>query len=98
MRDTDGERAKEAGRLRARLGVLEGREGEKGRRWEELERRVCRVEKVRQLLRDDAGGGRRVVSAGVVEGKGMVDGEGGGLSRNSRPDEPFEGGIGVFNG
>ncbi len=76
MRDRDGERAKEAGRLQARLGVLEGREGEKGRRWEELERRVCRVEKVKALLRED-GGGRRVVSAGVVEGKGVLDGEGG---------------------
>ncbi|KAI4208789.1 MAG: hypothetical protein LQ349_009631, partial [Xanthoria aureola] len=76
LRDRDGERVKEAGRLQARLGVLEGREGEKGRRWEELERRVCRVEKVKALLRED-GGGRRVVSAGVVEGKGALDGEGG---------------------
>ncbi|KAI4112053.1 MAG: hypothetical protein LQ339_000060 [Xanthoria mediterranea] len=75
LRDRDGERVKEAGRLQARLGVLEGREGEKGRRWEELERRVCRVEKVKALLRED-GGGRRVVSAGVVEGKGVLDDEG----------------------
>ena len=65
------------GRLRDRVGVLEGREGEKGKRWEELERRVSRVEKVRGLLGDEVGGGRRVMSAGVVEGRGAVDGEGG---------------------
>lgn len=70
------EREKEEGRLRARVGVLEDREGEKGRRWEELERRVGRVEKVRRLLGEE-GGGRRVVSAGAVEGvDGRVDGSG----------------------
>ncbi|KAL8842192.1 MAG: hypothetical protein Q9176_002885 [Flavoplaca citrina] len=77
LRDREKERAKVEGRLRDRVGVLEGREGEKGRRWEELERRVSRVEKVRGLLGDEVGGGRRVVSAGMVEGRGTVDGEGG---------------------
>ncbi len=58
--------------------MLEGREGEKGRRWEELEKRICRVEKVKALLREDGGegGGRRVVSAVMLEGKGREDGEG----------------------
>ncbi|KAL8767006.1 MAG: hypothetical protein Q9209_006360 [Squamulea sp. 1 TL-2023] len=63
LRDGEKEREKEEGRLRKRVVVLE----EKGRRWEDLERRVCRVEKVKALLRDGEGG-RRVVSAGVVEG------------------------------
>ncbi|KAL9593617.1 MAG: hypothetical protein Q9179_005786, partial [Wetmoreana sp. 5 TL-2023] len=57
-------------RLRERNALLEGREGEKGRRWEELERRVGRVERVKALLAGDEGGGRRVVSAGEIEGKG----------------------------
>ncbi|KAL8999371.1 MAG: hypothetical protein Q9169_001797 [Polycauliona sp. 2 TL-2023] len=70
-REREGERMK----LQARVGVLEGREGAKGRRWEELEKRVCRVEKVRELL-GEGDGGRRVVSAGVVEGRGVVGKEG----------------------
>ncbi|KAL8805226.1 MAG: hypothetical protein Q9182_002101 [Xanthomendoza sp. 2 TL-2023] len=67
-----GEREKEEGRLRDRVKVLEGREGEKGRRLGELERMVGRVERVRGLL-----GG---VTAGVVEGgvgkEGSVDADG----------------------
>lgn len=76
MREREKEREKVECKLRDRVGVLEGREGEKGRRWEELERRVCRVEKVRGLLGDEVGDGRRAVSAGMVEERGTLDGQG----------------------
>lgn len=59
------EREKEEGRLKERLSVLEGREKGKSKRWEELEMRVRRVERVKGLLDGEAG---RAVSAGVVEG------------------------------
>ncbi|KAL8916370.1 MAG: hypothetical protein Q9208_008560 [Pyrenodesmia sp. 3 TL-2023] len=67
------EREKEEGRLKERLSLLEGREKGKGKRWEELEMRVRRVERVKGLLGEDASG-RRAVSAGVVEGKGSAEG------------------------
>ena len=62
--------------LRERVRAMEGREGEKGKRWEELERRVGRVERVKALLGNemDGGLGRRVVSVGDVEGKGGAGG------------------------
>lgn len=63
------EREKEEGRLKERLSLLEGREKGKGKRWEELEMRVRRVERVKGLLGEDASG-KRAVSAGVIEGKG----------------------------
>ncbi|KAL8749890.1 MAG: hypothetical protein Q9184_006622 [Pyrenodesmia sp. 2 TL-2023] len=67
------ESEKEECKLKERLSVIEGREKGKGKRWEELEMRVRRVERVKGLLSED-GPGRRAVSAGVVEGKGSAEG------------------------
>ncbi|KAI4117237.1 MAG: hypothetical protein LQ338_007584 [Usnochroma carphineum] len=64
------EREKEQERLRERLSVLEGREKGKGRRWEELEMRVRRVERVKELLEVE---GRRAVSASVAEGNRVAE-------------------------
>ncbi|KAI4182840.1 MAG: hypothetical protein LQ346_006464 [Caloplaca aetnensis] len=71
------EREKEEGRLKERLSLVEGREKGKGKRWEELEMRVRRVERVKGLLGEDVSG-RRAVSAGVAEGKGSGAGLDGG--------------------
>lgn len=69
------EREREEVRLRERIEVLEGREKGKGRRWEELEMRVRRVERVKGLLAGgEEGGERRSFGAGVVEGKGSEEG------------------------
>ncbi|KAL8677609.1 MAG: hypothetical protein Q9186_005968 [Xanthomendoza sp. 1 TL-2023] len=71
-----GEREKEEGRLRDRVRVLEGREGEKGRRWEELERMVGRVERVRGLLGKEMGGEKGEVGRERGEVGGEKDGDG----------------------
>lgn len=79
----DEEKGRKVRWLEERGRVLEGREGEKRVRWEELEKRVGRVERVRELLAGGTGGGesvgRRSVSASVVEpgggAGGNVDGE-----------------------
>ncbi|KAI4093096.1 MAG: hypothetical protein LQ348_007358 [Seirophora lacunosa] len=68
---TESEREEE--RLKERLSEIEGREKGKGKRWEELEMRVRRVERVKGLLSGEDGVERRAVSASVVEGKGMAD-------------------------
>ncbi|KAI4138737.1 MAG: hypothetical protein LQ341_004525 [Variospora aurantia] len=67
------DREKEEERLKERLSLLEGRENGKGKRWEELEMRVRRVERVKGLLSGEDGAERRAVSASVVEGKRMAD-------------------------
>ncbi|KAI4144659.1 MAG: hypothetical protein L6R39_004089, partial [Caloplaca ligustica] len=69
------ETEREGRRLKERLSVLEGREKGKVRRWEELEMRVRRVERVKELLAADEG--RRAFSAGLVDGKEReIDGVG----------------------
>lgn len=65
------EREREEVRLRERIELLEGREKGKGRRWEELEMRVRRVERVKGLLAESGEDyGRRSFSAPPVEDKG----------------------------
>lgn len=64
----------EEARLRERIEVLEGRGKGKGKRWEELEMRVRRVERVKGLLAGNEEVGGRKSSARVVEGKGGEDG------------------------
>ncbi|KAL9585351.1 MAG: hypothetical protein Q9212_001582 [Teloschistes hypoglaucus] len=60
------EREERETRLRERLKVLEGRDGEKRLKWEELERRVGRVERVKALLAEE---GRRSLSVGDAVGR-----------------------------
>ncbi|KAI4197452.1 MAG: hypothetical protein LQ350_005891 [Teloschistes chrysophthalmus] len=67
------EREERETRLRERLKVLEGRDGEKRFKWEELERRVGRVERVKALLADE---GRRSLSVGDADGRSGSKGGG----------------------
>ncbi|KAL8776256.1 MAG: hypothetical protein Q9194_003269 [Teloschistes cf. exilis] len=60
------EREERETRLRERLKVLEGRDGEKRFKWEELERRVGRVERVKALLAEE---GRKSLSVGDADGR-----------------------------